>query len=233
MVPHLKAAVDAPAPASEPTLHPPAAPRRRGGIVAALVSLLVFGVGGYFAWRHFNAPPAPANGEPAKPSSTAPTPTAPAAGPTPSDTLNKIAAMPGNAIQKAQDAIAARRAGGQGRVDALAAGDEPPAKTTAPDPKTGTPGTSTAMTQLTSTLTATTELETAAQASPAFVAWTVNVKVNGVFQGTPPRAMINNRLTRAGETVDPMLGIVFDSVDADRKQIIFRDGTGAKVSRKY
>lgn len=231
-VPHLKAPVDGPALASEPAAAK--APRKRGGLIAAAVSLVVFGVCGYFAWQHFMAPAAPsAAPAAAQPSAAtlAPANAAPASGPTPSDTLNKIAAMPGNAIQKAQDALAARRANGQGRVDALASGDDVPAKKAAAEPAKS--GTATAMTQVAPNLTATTELEAGPQASPAFVAWSVNIKVNGVFQGSPARAMINGRLTRTGETVEPMLGIVFDSVDAERKLLIFRDAIGAKVSRKY
>jgi hypothetical protein len=45
--------------------------------------------------------------------------------------------------------------------------------------------------------------------------------------------MINGRLTRTGETVDSALGISFDSIDADRKQLLFKDRTGATVTRKY
>jgi hypothetical protein len=73
----------------------------------------------------------------------------------------------------------------------------------------------------------------AGAASPAFRAWVSAAKINGVFQGTPARALINDRLVRAGQTVDAALGIVFDHVDADAKTIVFRDRDGATVSRPY
>ena len=40
-------------------------------------------------------------------------------------------------------------------------------------------------------------------------------------------------MAREGETVDSGLGIVFDGVDAERKLLIFKDKSGATVSRKY
>lgn len=70
-------------------------------------------------------------------------------------------------------------------------------------------------------------------ASPEFRAFVANAKITGVFQGSSARAFINGRLTRVGEIVDPKLGIIFDSVDAERKQIVFKDGSGAVATRKY
>ncbi len=238
-VPHIKATVEVPVIES-----PEPASERRGPvrfIVGGLTTLVVFGVGGYFAWKHFTAPkgamavatPAAVAGAPAKAAPAAPAGSVPATGSSPSDTLNKIAAIPGNAIAKAQDAIAARRASGQNRVDATAAGEDAPAKSSGSAAKAPPPGTATAMTSVAPGLAATTQIEAAPEASPVFLAWVVNIKVNGVFQGTPARAMINGRLTRTGEVVDGNLGITFESVDADRKHLIFKDRSGATVTRKY
>ncbi len=80
---------------------------------------------------------------------------------------------------------------------------------------------------------ATTEVDAAPEASPAFRSFVANAKVSGVFQGTPPRAFINGRLVRAGETVDGGLGVEFNGLDADKKQLIFKDKAGATVFRKY
>ena len=44
---------------------------------------------------------------------------------------------------------------------------------------------------------------------------------------------INNRATRLGETVDAAQGVVLDSVDEDKRVIIFRDRTGATVQKRY
>jgi hypothetical protein len=45
--------------------------------------------------------------------------------------------------------------------------------------------------------------------------------------------MINGRLTRAGEVVDLPLGITFNGVDAQRRQLVFQDRSGATVSRRF
>jgi len=54
-----------------------------------------------------------------------------------------------------------------------------------------------------------------------------------VFQGASPRAFINGRMVRAGEMVDEMMEINFDSVDPATRSIVFKDSTGATVSRRY
>ncbi|MBL9186024.1 MAG: hypothetical protein JNK23_00960 [Opitutaceae bacterium] len=223
-VPHLK--VEIAVPEIVPPTAAPAQKRGSGRLLMTLLVLAVLGAGGYFGWQHFGP----------KLASGAPAPVAAAAAavnlPDPTATLNKIAHIPVNAINKAQDAIAARRASGQTRVDAVAAGEEAPDKPVPKPLAAPPPNTALAMTAVAPGLAATTQVE-AASASPAFVAWVVNAKINGVFQGTPARAMINGRLTRAGDLVDPALGISFDHIEADRKQIIFKDATGATVVRKY
>jgi hypothetical protein len=69
--------------------------------------------------------------------------------------------------------------------------------------------------------------------SAALVAWVSELRVSGVFQGTPSRALINGRMMREGETVDETLGIVFDGVNPDDKVLIFRERSGATVGRRY
>ena len=216
-----------------------------------LAALLVIAGGGFFAFRKFTTPPPPPPAPAAKakastaPPAAATAATAPAtagaakAGPTPSDTLNKLAHMPAAAINKAQDAIAARKASGQTDVDfdtPAAGGGEKPA-VAPPVGATKSPGsltkTSTGMTSIGRGVSATTEVEAAVEASPAFRSFVANAKISGVFQGSPSRAFINGRLARAGETVDANLGVMFDSVDTERRQLVFRDKAGAIVSRKY
>jgi hypothetical protein len=72
-----------------------------------------------------------------------------------------------------------------------------------------------------------------APVSDEFRAFVSAARINGVFQGNPPRALINGRTIRAGESADTILGIVFDSVDPDKKTITFKDRTGATITRKY
>lgn len=147
--------------------------------------------------------------------------------------------MPVNAINKAQGVVAAREASGQVGVDAVV-GSEGPAGKPAASPSAGAGKTgpaasrsSTAVTSVSAGVSATTEVDAAPEASPAFRSFVANAKVSGVFQGTPPRAFINGRLVRAGETVDGGLGVEFNGLDADKKQLIFKDKAGATVFRKY
>ena len=82
-------------------------------------------------------------------------------------------------------------------------------------------------------ISATTEVEAAVEASAAFRSFVANAKVSGVFQGTPPRVMLNGRLARGGDVIDSGLGITFDSVNPEKKQLIFKDKSGATVTRRY
>jgi hypothetical protein len=89
-------------------------------------------------------------------------------------------------------------------------------------------------TQLAPGITATTTArQVAGAASPAFRAWVGAASINGVFQGTPARALINGHIVQAGQMVEAALGISFDHIDADAKTIVFRDRSGATVSRPY
>ncbi len=73
----------------------------------------------------------------------------------------------------------------------------------------------------------------AGAADPAFRSWVTNVKINGVFQGSPARALINGRTVRAGQAVDDTLGITFDHLDTQTRMIVFRNRAGATVARRY
>jgi hypothetical protein len=61
----------------------------------------------------------------------------------------------------------------------------------------------------------------------------VNLRVNGVFQGAHPRALLNGRLMNAGEILDQTMMIRFTGIDAVHKQLLFEDGTGAQMQRHY
>jgi hypothetical protein len=226
------------------------AERRTGSGSGALklVALIVLAGAGYFAWTKFKpAPAAPAPSAPAPAASAASVKKAPAAvstnpTTTPSETLNEIAHAPKKAIDKAQEAIAARRASGQSRIDAASIGEDlpdkpvaPPPAPAAPPPRAATPRSAAHST--TSTIApgvaATAQVEAAPEASAPFRTFVANAKVSGVFQGPPTRAMINGRLIRSGELVDPGLGITFTGVDSTRRQLIFQDKSGATVSRRF
>jgi len=69
-------------------------------------------------------------------------------------------------------------------------------------------------------------------ASADFRARVANLRLSGVFEGEPSRAMIDGRLVRAGEVIDERLGLRFDGLEPGRR-LRFRDATGATVVRKY
>lgn len=151
--------------------------------------------------------------------------------------MSKLAHAPANAINKAQDAIAARRASGQSRVDAASLGEDTPEKPGAtPADKTGTRATpvSAALGASGSTYAGggSSTVEAAPEASAAFRKFVTTAKISGIFHGTPARAVINGRLARAGEVIDEGLGITFEGVDNEQHRLLFKDTTGATVQRK-
>jgi hypothetical protein len=69
--------------------------------------------------------------------------------------------------------------------------------------------------------------------SQAFRVWIEAVTISGVFQGTPPRALINGRTVRVGDMVDSTLGIIIDGIDIERRTIRFKERSGAISIKKY
>jgi hypothetical protein len=209
-----------------------------------VAALVVVGAGLFFAWKQFGSKPAPTPAPAAKaaPVKKAPTSATSAAPLTPSDTLNQLAHLPKNAIDKAQASIDAHRASGQSRVDAASIGEDLPAQPVASAPAAttaaSTPASRPAQRPVTTTtiapgVAATAQVDAGPEASPAFRTYVANAKVSGVFQGPPTRAMINGRLTRTGEVLDATLGITFNGVDSARRHLLFVDRTGATVTRRF
>lgn len=71
------------------------------------------------------------------------------------------------------------------------------------------------------------------RASAAFFYWVVKLNVGGVTQGKPARVLINNRLIYEGDEVNRTLGVVFVQLDPANKLLVFRDQSGATVTRSY
>jgi hypothetical protein len=70
--------------------------------------------------------------------------------------------------------------------------------------------------------------------SAAFRALVVNMKVNGVFQGNPGRALLNGRMLNTGDIIENRLGVILAEIDSTKKLLIFKDTrTGATMSRRY
>lgn len=179
--------------------------------------------------------------------SAAPKLTAPAAelasSITHSETLNKLATMPGEMIQKAKDSISARRDQEQSRVDASAVGEisapvakpvTPPRPASAHAPSSAplpfSDAAATATRSFAPGLTATMKIEAASDASPAFREFVANARISGI---AATRVIINDRLVRAGEMAEVSLGIRFDGYNRDTKQLRFSDRNGAHVLRRY
>jgi hypothetical protein len=80
---------------------------------------------------------------------------------------------------------------------------------------------------------AVTEPEPPPLPSDAFKNYIIGLRVSGVFQGENARALLNGKMYHLGNMLDPVRKIEFYKIDADAKQLIFRDDTGAIVSRHY
>jgi hypothetical protein len=71
------------------------------------------------------------------------------------------------------------------------------------------------------------------RASAAFFFWVVKLNVSGITQSKPARVLLNSRLTYEGDEVSRPLGIVFAQLDPASKLLVFKDATGATVTRSY
>jgi hypothetical protein len=68
---------------------------------------------------------------------------------------------------------------------------------------------------------------------PEFIKFVESLKVSGVLQGNPAKAMISGRMFRVGAVIDPELGVSFVGVDSVQKFLILRDKTGAELHLTY
>jgi len=261
MIPAAPKIMVAPKPAALPGAKVPAVAeippvQRRGFKIGVFLAFALIGlllVGGFIlVWKSLNTPPAPVVAPVAHPTPAPVTPVppvpppAPAAAPAPAPAPVAVvppAAQPPppSVIDRAQQALAERRAVEQNRVDNLAEGEEPPPQRLIPPPPVAAPvpPSQTAQVPRNTTLSpgvmATTneEVTVQAQASKEFKRFVAEARISGVFQGDPPRVFINGRTVRAGDMVDKNLGVTFESIDVNRKTITFRDESGATVTRRY
>ena len=174
-------------------------------------------------------------------------------GPTPFKSFNQILAIPAQAIGKTKDVVAANdaRVGVLDKVIAESEGKKlnpdgtPYSALDAPiDPTTATP--MVWATPVEKPLPLLSEIKLGgglviSSASPPgvpapsqpFLYWVAGLRVSGVLQGSPARIHLNNAFSREGEVVNLALGITFDHLDPAKKLIIFRDRSGALVTRNY
>ena len=70
-------------------------------------------------------------------------------------------------------------------------------------------------------------------AGARFVRYAEKMSVSGVFQGNPARALVDGRIVRSGDMIEPVLGIKFVGVDSETKHLILQDASGAQLRVKY
>jgi hypothetical protein len=239
-VPHVRAA---PVRRVLPPPKPP--PAKLSPVIVAVVAIVLLGLVGFIAYqvvlkRLASSAPEPKSGTAAVPAHK------PAPGPTPSETLNQAAAMPGQMIDKAKAAVDAHTAAGTEPVNEVVDGQKPAAPPPAVNVSVPVPGPAAiasaeaAAASAPVTAPAPSEPQTVRidlapteAASPAFKAFISSLRVSGVFQGANPRVLIGSRTFEVGEVVNEDLGIIFVGVDPDRKLALFKDGTGVTLVKKY
>jgi hypothetical protein len=216
----------------------PANVKKRGGkkrtiMIAAAGVLLLGGIGFYAYATFFSEPPAPSLV--VRPKPPVPKAEAPAAPKTAGTAPIPATSTAGKAVEKAQASIAGRTADGKAAVPETIDDRAPAAPNLAAPPVQGSAAPSTAEVKVAAGITATTKgVDSTPDASPAFRSWVVNARITGVRAGgNNPAATINGRLISRGGTIDDALGVILDNIDSDKKVLIFRDKTGAIVSRPY
>jgi len=136
----------------------------------------------------------------------------------------------GKAIAKARDVVAAhdKMEKEQGVTSIL---EEPSATAATQVPVSASAAP--AKTELPAAVPVAAQPEPPPEPSAAFRDYVTHLKVSGVFQGEPARALINGKMVRLGDVLEPNRKIELYKIDPDAKQLIFRDATGAIMPRHY
>jgi cytoskeletal protein RodZ len=203
--------------------------------LAGAVVFVVVLVGAIYGVRHlFNANPKPKSAAHAststevKPEST---PAAPTSGQP--HLVDNPTSNAGKAVAKARDLVAAveKRDQEQGVESVLSDTPVSPKPTAAITPSATTPP-ATKPAAVAPTPAPEAELPSLPP-SEAFRQFVINMRVNGVFQGENARAMLNGKMYHLGDVVDVKLGITFLKFDVENKQLVFRDMSGAIMTRRF
>ncbi len=184
---------------------------KRSALTMVVLLLLVAG-GAYYAYTTYIAP---ASSEPVAVDSASD----PAVAAEP-------ASLAGRLVGKAQDVVNAR-SGNLDGLEELGIESRSPASLT---PGSTEPG---VMASMPVRAEAPPPPEPEPEMSAAFHRFVTEMRVSGVFQGDPPRAMVNGRTVRAGEPLDLGLGIVFTGIDAEKHLILMSEPSGARATKKY
>ena len=211
-------------------------------IVSTLV-VVVVGVVAFFAYRFLQPKVEPAAALVAPKPVVPPAKLAPTAVATEPPAHQVVVAdpqsLPGKMVGKARDIAAAHDQSGQVNGVGEVLGDPPetplPARSTPPTHAASTPASQRDIPLDASTppQEAMVDKPAAPPASIAFRTFVANLRVSGVFQGEPGRALLNGRTIRIGEVADNTLGIRLSRLDYDRKILYFEDNSGATMQRRY
>lgn len=177
--------------------------------------------------------------------------------------LSQAAQLPGEAVEEAKQSLAGARDKEQARLDSILEGKDVPAEralgnvtpvemeaklrernngpTVSSAPSGAGAGEAASSADATPVVAyagekAAEEASAAPQAvqpGARFLRYAEGIRVSGVFQGTPARALVDGRLVRQGELLEPTLGIKFAEVDAQAKQLVLEDASGARVRVRY
>ncbi|HUJ45040.1 MAG TPA: hypothetical protein VLW52_15715 [Opitutaceae bacterium] len=187
------------------------------------VVVVVFSGIGYRTYQKLKAGAAKPAPQPAAVAKTPPTATKPAPPPVPGAPTTPE----GRAIQKARDvvaAVAANRTGPTNEVTgsaprSAATASTTPGATTAPSATPAAPGAEAPAAVV--------------QPNQRFRVFVDRLKIGGIRVGPPARLFLGGVTYKPGDVIDEGLGIVFVSVDVSTQEILFKDGTGAVVRRRY
>lgn len=214
---------------------PPARPEHRPlfkvGVAAVfLLSLGALAAIGYFGYRKVQAAREAAIREASAPAPALPPP--PPAAKTESPLVRDAVSGPGTLVEKTQASLEQSRQARQDPLNELgaAAAGAPPAS---PEPAPPTPLPAPKSDELAPISERSRDITATRDASEAFLSFAMEAQIRGVFQGTPPRALINGKTYRVGQLVDISLGITFSGVDVEQRRIFFRDASGATVTKRY
>jgi hypothetical protein len=164
--------------------------------------------------------------------------------------LAQAAQLPGKALDEARQSLDGAREKEQARVDSVLDDKEPPAERAVGNvtpgemqakprernndaPSRGGAGEPGASYSGEPVAAESPPAPQSVQPSARFLRYAEGIRVSGVFQGSPARALVDGRIIRQGELLEPALGIRFAEVDAQAKQLVLEDTTGARVRVRY
>lgn len=196
-------------------------------------------VGGFMAFRYFLDQEKESSSSVTSKPATSPTPEAKPTAAAHDPVVDSPQSLPGKMVDKARDTVAAREASGQVAGVNEVLEDPPEGRSLLRSPSAQPSKTLRRPSSVSGDVVDATAGETSTEhpdappPSAAFRSFVGNLRVSGVFQGNPGRALINGRTIRVGEVADRQLGIWLSRLDADRKILYFEDQTGASMQRRY